>query len=229
MTSGPPFSVIWIARIAGTMARRVRAHPVRGQGGAHLSSLTSKPHRSLLRPEPRTRAAQEGDRMNLEQLRKQAKELVSAARAGDSAALERLGGEPILARAQLALAREHGYSELARAGRRGGGGRPRVRPRRHVRPPRPRRGDARGAARRSRRDPWARLVARRRLGGRRERAGRPARLGAAALRLLLRLRLARPRARAAGPRRRPERDVQERVRRHAGAVRRGRRRSTTPS
>ena len=49
--------------------------------------------------------------MNLEQLRKQAKELVKAARAGDPAALERLGGrEPILARAQLVLAREHGYA-----------------------------------------------------------------------------------------------------------------------
>jgi ankyrin repeat protein len=48
--------------------------------------------------------------MNLEQLRKQAKELVRAARAGDPEALERLGGrEPILARAQLVLAREHGY------------------------------------------------------------------------------------------------------------------------
>ena len=48
--------------------------------------------------------------MNLEQLRKQAKELVKEARAGDPAALERLGGrEPILARAQLVLAREHGY------------------------------------------------------------------------------------------------------------------------
>jgi ankyrin repeat protein len=49
--------------------------------------------------------------MNLEQLRKQAKELVRAARAGDAQALARLGGrEPILARAQLVLAREHGYS-----------------------------------------------------------------------------------------------------------------------
>jgi ankyrin repeat protein len=48
--------------------------------------------------------------MNVEQLRKQAKELVRAARAGDDAALGRLGGrEPILARAQLVLAREHGY------------------------------------------------------------------------------------------------------------------------
>ena len=49
--------------------------------------------------------------MNLEQLRKQAKELVKAARTGDSEALERLGGrEPILANAQLALARENGYA-----------------------------------------------------------------------------------------------------------------------
>ena len=48
--------------------------------------------------------------MNVEQLRKQAKELVKAARDGDAAARERLGGrEPILARAQLVVAREHGY------------------------------------------------------------------------------------------------------------------------
>jgi ankyrin repeat protein len=49
--------------------------------------------------------------MNVEQLRKQAKELVKTARAGDEAALRRLAGrEPILARAQLVLAREHGYA-----------------------------------------------------------------------------------------------------------------------
>ncbi len=48
--------------------------------------------------------------MNLEQLRKQAKELAKAARAGDASAMERLGGEPILARAQLALAREQGFA-----------------------------------------------------------------------------------------------------------------------
>jgi ankyrin repeat protein len=49
--------------------------------------------------------------MNLEQLRKQAKGLARAARSGDQEALDRLGGrEPILARAQLVIAREHGYS-----------------------------------------------------------------------------------------------------------------------
>src|SRR5215212_4973403 len=49
--------------------------------------------------------------MNLEQLRKQAKELVRAARSGDADAVARLGGDaPILARAQHALAREHGYA-----------------------------------------------------------------------------------------------------------------------
>src|SRR4051794_26750655 len=49
--------------------------------------------------------------MNLEQLRKQAKELVRAARAGDPQALARMAGnEPILARAQSVLARERGYS-----------------------------------------------------------------------------------------------------------------------
>jgi hypothetical protein len=48
--------------------------------------------------------------MNVEQLRKQAKELVRAVRAGDPEALDRLGGRsPILANAQLVLAREHGY------------------------------------------------------------------------------------------------------------------------
>ena len=48
--------------------------------------------------------------MNLEQLRKQAKELARAARAGEPAALARLGDlPPRLASAQLVLAREHGY------------------------------------------------------------------------------------------------------------------------
>ena len=48
--------------------------------------------------------------MNLEQLRKQAKELLKRARAGDDEAVGRLDGrEPILANAQLVLAREHGY------------------------------------------------------------------------------------------------------------------------
>jgi ankyrin repeat protein len=52
--------------------------------------------------------------MNVEQLRKQAKELVKAARAGDQDALRRLGGrDPILARAQLVLAREHGFASWA--------------------------------------------------------------------------------------------------------------------
>jgi ankyrin repeat protein len=49
--------------------------------------------------------------VNLEQLRKQAIELARAARAGDSAAVARLGDlPPQLASAQLVLAREHGYS-----------------------------------------------------------------------------------------------------------------------
>ena len=48
--------------------------------------------------------------MNVEQLRKQAKELVRAAREGDPSALVRLGDLPVrLASAQLVLAREHGY------------------------------------------------------------------------------------------------------------------------
>lgn len=48
--------------------------------------------------------------MNVEQLRKQAKELVKAAKSGDPAARVRLGDlPPRLASAQLVLAREHGY------------------------------------------------------------------------------------------------------------------------
>jgi ankyrin repeat protein len=61
-------------------------------------------------PTTRTRASKEEVVMDVEQLRKQAKDLVKAARAGDAAALERLDGrEPILARAQLVVAREQGY------------------------------------------------------------------------------------------------------------------------
>ncbi len=53
--------------------------------------------------------------MDLDQLRKQAKELVRAARAGEPEALERLGGrEAILARAQLVIAREQGYPSWPR-------------------------------------------------------------------------------------------------------------------
>ncbi|MEA2169685.1 MAG: hypothetical protein QOF76_2985, partial [Solirubrobacteraceae bacterium] len=49
--------------------------------------------------------------MNLEQLRKQAKELLRAARDGDAEALRRLGGrEAVLARAQLVIARENGFA-----------------------------------------------------------------------------------------------------------------------
>jgi ankyrin repeat protein len=52
--------------------------------------------------------------VNLEQLRKQAKELVRATRAGDEDALARLGDlPPRLASAQLALAREHGFRSWA--------------------------------------------------------------------------------------------------------------------
>jgi ankyrin repeat protein len=49
--------------------------------------------------------------MNVEQLRKQAKELVKAVKAGDPAAVSRLGDLPVqLASAQLVLAREHGFA-----------------------------------------------------------------------------------------------------------------------
>jgi ankyrin repeat protein len=53
--------------------------------------------------------------VNQEQLRKQAKELVRAARGGDREALRRLGDLPVrLSSAQLVLAREHGYSSWSK-------------------------------------------------------------------------------------------------------------------
>jgi hypothetical protein len=49
--------------------------------------------------------------MNVGQLRKQAKKLVGAARAGDGEALERLGDlPPRLASVQLVVAREQGFA-----------------------------------------------------------------------------------------------------------------------
>jgi HEAT repeat protein len=52
--------------------------------------------------------------VNLDQLRKQAKELVRAARAGDPDAIARLRDLPLrLVSAQLVLAREHGYPSWA--------------------------------------------------------------------------------------------------------------------
>jgi ankyrin repeat protein len=49
--------------------------------------------------------------MNVKQLKKQAKELVAAARVGEPEAVARFGDLPVkLASAQLVLAREHGYS-----------------------------------------------------------------------------------------------------------------------
>jgi ankyrin repeat protein len=53
--------------------------------------------------------------VDLQQLRKQAKDLVRAARAGDEAALARLGGREVqLSRAQLVIARENGYASWPR-------------------------------------------------------------------------------------------------------------------
>jgi ankyrin repeat protein len=54
---------------------------------------------------------EEVDVVDLQQLRKQAKDLVRAARQGDPAALSRLGGREVkLAGAQLVVAREQGYA-----------------------------------------------------------------------------------------------------------------------
>ena len=87
-----------------------------------------------------------------------------------------------------------------------------------------RRARAEALLRRSDRRVMGAARARRRLGRRRQRPGRPERLGAPALRRALRLRVRRPRARVAGPRRRPERHLQQPVRRDERALRRRRRR-----
>ncbi len=161
--------------------------------------------------------------VNLEQLRKQAKELVRAARAGDADALARLEGrEPILARAQLALAREHGYPSwpalvaaveanaesfvLAATNRQ------RTRAE-SLLAARPELGD----------DPWARLVLGRGWQGDPSEPGGPR--GWAPLLYVCHscfpsAALA-PRPPLAG--RRPERDLRQRVRRDVGALRRRRR------
>src|SRR5919204_1181605 len=79
-----------------------RADPTSGSIQSSISDL--------LPARPRTRARREEVDVTLEQLRKQAKELVRAARAGDEDALARLGDlPPKLASAQLTLAREHGF------------------------------------------------------------------------------------------------------------------------
>ncbi len=54
--------------------------------------------------------------MDVKQLKKQAKELLAAARAGDAGAVARFGDLPLkLAGAQLVLAREHGYPSWPRS------------------------------------------------------------------------------------------------------------------
>jgi hypothetical protein len=52
-------------------------------------------------------------RPNLDHLRRQARDLLRAARAGDAAAADRIravSGRPTLAAAQLAVAREYGFA-----------------------------------------------------------------------------------------------------------------------
>jgi ankyrin repeat protein len=89
---------------------RSRTHPVRGQGSAHLGK-SHDPHLISSPPDAADTGRRREVAVNLEQLRKQAKELLKGARADDADAVRRLGGrEPILANAQLALAREQGYA-----------------------------------------------------------------------------------------------------------------------
>ena len=161
--------------------------------------------------------------MNLEQLRKQAKELVKSARAGDPAALERLAGrEPILAHAQLVLAREHGYPSwpalVAGADAsvetfvRAATERHRTRAERVL-----------SARPELERDAWVRLVLGRGWEGDPNAPGGP--LGWAPLVYACHSVFDTTAARqgAAGARRRPERLLHERVREHVRALRRRRR------
>src|ERR671929_904708 len=84
---------------------------IRSAGRAEPTSRRPAARFDLFPARPRTRASREEVDVNLEQLRKQAKELVRAARAGDEDVLARFRGREVrLASAQLVLAREHGYA-----------------------------------------------------------------------------------------------------------------------
>jgi len=121
------------------MGVHFRVHPVRGQGRAHLSKVenqtidllsarradTGDLKGDLMSPAPRPGGDADGaaprrllpDRPSLEQLRKQAKDLLRDARSGDASAIARLTATtrtphdvPLrLAQAQLAIAREYGF------------------------------------------------------------------------------------------------------------------------
>src|ERR671910_535811 len=94
--------IVGLACVRGRIRSADRAEPTSRKVAAPTSDLFSARRRG--------HGPKEGGRMNLEQLRKQAKELLKRARAGDDEAVGRLDGrEPILANAQLVLAREHGY------------------------------------------------------------------------------------------------------------------------
>lgn len=94
---------------------RARAQPVRGEGRARLVYQVAAQPISFPPDYADTGPEWEEVVVNLEQLRKQAKELKRAARTGDAEALARVrayapGRERVLlADAQLALAREHGF------------------------------------------------------------------------------------------------------------------------
>src|SRR5579884_2062036 len=124
------------------MPHAPRARPVRGKGSAHLQH-TRSPTTSLFRPVSRTPGANEGGRMsnpasaartlppnpNLEQQKKQARELLEAARRGDQDARRRFrdfhpefaatgsrddATQAALHDAQLVIAREYGFASWAK-------------------------------------------------------------------------------------------------------------------
>ena len=133
--------------------------------------------------------------MNLEQLRKQAKDLVKAARAGDADALERLDGRRTDPRPRPARRRARArLPELARARRRSRGERRGDRPRGDLRTSDPGRATPRRPARARARSVGAPRPGPR-LGRGRERSGWAARVPAARLRLPLVLRDCLPLAR----------------------------------
>ena len=109
--------------------RLMRKPPVRGKGRARLVTKTSGSRTFFSAQGCGRRAPVKGRsvmtshlplRPNLQQYRKQAKELLDAAKAGDVEASDRIAaqrrreGAPMLADAQLAIAREHGIGSWAR-------------------------------------------------------------------------------------------------------------------
>jgi ankyrin repeat protein len=98
-------------------SRRARGRSQSAERAEPTSGFEHGTSHDVSRPATRTAGEEEvvvtGFPIDLEQARKRAKELLRAARAGDAAAVERIGAAPRLADAQRAIARELGHPSWA--------------------------------------------------------------------------------------------------------------------